>query len=113
MKKGVKRRARRDSRPCRAQRCPDEEGSETVQIQVNLAGLRAQRCPDEEGSETCRADGAAAPSVLSDALMKKGVKLSAFSVCDVLMSAQRCPDEEGSETRPFLTLPPKKCSAMP
>src|ERR1051326_1040144 len=37
--------------------------------------LRAERCPDQEGSETCAAPACGRGYVLSDALIKKGVKL--------------------------------------
>src|ERR1051326_323862 len=74
MKKGVKHpRGGVVVPPC-AQRCPDEEGSETDSHRGDRSPFRAQRCLDEEGSETVRPTTCCSTSVLSDALMKKGVK---------------------------------------
>ena len=106
MKKGVKRRAGRSFvHSLGAQRCPDEEGSETEPCCGAGRRIRAQRCPDEEGSETATASYLQTVLVLSDALMKKGVKHHTPVDNAVTMGAQRCPDEEGSETDHQLFVP--------
>src|ERR1051326_4517697 len=113
MKKGVKHpRGGVVVPPC-AQRCPDEEGSETDSHRGDRSPFRAQRCLDEEGSETANPAPPPIRDVLSTALMKKGVKPEQLVdlVCGVVLSTALMKQGVKQQIQPHRRS--VTCSALP
>src|ERR1051326_3809829 len=113
MKKGVKRGRTPGQPPLRAQRCSDEEGSET---ELHILSQRFDVLSDtlmKKGVKHAGLDDEQLAAVLSDALMKRGVKRRTRPCSRRGTGAQRCPDEEGSETDTCRFVSKSRCSAMP
>jgi len=82
--------------------CPDEEGTETIKLQLARAHNQSwNTCPDEEGTETAKLHGyqPGAWSAGTRAPMKRGLKPEPeHSRSRYALRWNTCPDEEGTET---------------